>query len=212
MFDTESGRCQAPFVPRRTAEQAEQTRRAILANGVQHFAEHGYGGGALADLLTSLGVTRGALYHHFGSKQGLFEAVVEHVQHGLSEKIARASQQAGGGWEGIEAGCLAFVSAATDPAYRRIVLLDAPAVLGWLRWKEIDDAHLTSSLHDGLRLAAEQAGVSIDAQAIAVALSGAMNELALWVAHHEKTRAPLQRARATIAALLRVARQGDVEA
>ena len=191
---------------RRTAEEASRTQQALVSAGVGHFAERGYAGAALEDLIVEVGVTRGALYHHFKSKRGFFEAVVEHLQQRLGETILKASGRAGDGWAGLEAGCSAFLGAATDPVYRRIVIVDGPSALGWKRWKQLDDEHLTSSLHQGLQELDLAGKLAADPEALAVGLSGAMNELALWVAHHSKPRAALDRARATIRTLLCAAR------
>lgn len=188
---------------RKSPEEAARTRRALIAAGVDHFAERGYAGAALEELLTTLGLTRGALYHHFGNKRGFFDAVVEEVQRELGKRILSAAERAGDGWAGIEAGCDAFLGAASDPVYRRIVIVDAPAALGWERWKELDDAYLTSTLAEGLEALEIE-----DPEATAVALSGAMNELAQWVAHHGKPRSALKRARAATRAFLSAAREG----
>ncbi|MEM6991312.1 MAG: TetR family transcriptional regulator [Myxococcota bacterium] len=195
---------------RRTAAEAGQTRRAILEAGVAYFGEVGYAGAALENLIAAVGVTRGALYHHFGSKRGFFEAVVERVQQRLGEKILRSATRAGDGWAGIEAGCKTFLAAATDPVYRQVAIVDGPSVLGWERWKQIDDAYLTSSLQQALAALHDANETRADdVEALAVALSGAMNELALWVAHHPKRGAALKRARTTIRGLLE-AQQRDV--
>ncbi|MGH1340328.1 MAG: TetR family transcriptional regulator [Nannocystales bacterium] len=190
-------------MPRRTAEQAAQTRRALIEAGIEHFAERGYASAKLEELIISVGVTRGALYHHFGNKRGFFDAVVEHLLEALGERVTRASAKAGDGWPGIEAGCSVFLGAAIDPVYRRVVIIDGAAALGWHRYKELDDRYLTRPLQEGLNAAARE---HADTEALATALSGAMNELALWVAGHDKPRAALRRARGTIAALTASAR------
>lgn len=187
---------------RKTAEQADLTRRALLNAGIARFAENGYAGTALEELMQSLGITRGALYHHFKNKRRFFEAAVEVLQRDLGRKIEAAAAKAGDGWAGVEGGCSAFLLAATDPTYRQIVLIDGPSVLGWQTWKRLDDEHLTSLLERGL------AGVDApppDTHALAIALSGAMNELALWVAHEARPRATLKRARAVVRELIRAA-------
>ncbi|MCR9159129.1 MAG: TetR/AcrR family transcriptional regulator [Nannocystaceae bacterium] len=190
-------------MPRRTAEEAAQTRRALIEAGVEHFAQRGYATAKLEELIVSVGVTRGALYHHFGNKRGFFDAVVEHLLEALGQRVSGASDKAGDGWAGIEAGCSVFLGAATDPIYRRVVIIDGAAALGWSRYKELDDRYLTRPLQEGLAAASDG---STDAEALATALSGAMNELALWVAGHDKPRAALRRARATITALIAAAR------
>src|SRR5258708_25935281 len=84
------------------------------------------------------GVTGGALYHHFDGKRELFEGVYEELERELVEQVAESAElQTGDRLEVLRIGALAFLDASEDPAVQRIALLDAPAVLGWLRWREI---------------------------------------------------------------------------
>lgn len=165
------------------ADQRAATRAALLAEGRRRFAADGYHAVVLADVAAAVGVTKGAAYHHFASKPGLFRAVVADVQHELGERVADAADRHGDPWERLRAGCRAFLAAGQDPTVRRIVLVDAPAVLGWDEWRAMDEdssaRHLAEALGDLVR-----AGV-IDSQPVeplARLLSGAMNEAALWLA------------------------------
>ena len=165
------------------AEQRAATRAALLAEGRRRFAADGYHAVALADVAAAVGVTKGAAYHHFASKAGLFRAVVADVQHELGERVADAADRHGDPWERLRAGCRAFLAAGRDPVVRRIVLVDAPAVLGWDEWRAMDEDSSARHLAEALGDLAE-AGV-IDAQPVeplARLLSGAMNEAALWLA------------------------------
>lgn len=195
-------------MPRRTAEVAARTRAALVDAGVEFFAERSYGQAPLEELVGRLGVTRGALYHHFGSKQGFFEAVVERVLERLAERIEEASRDQGDGWDGLVAGCLTFVAAATDDAFRRIVLLDAPAALGWRVWKEIDDRTAARTLRAGLaQLRDDGELATTDMEPLAAALSGAMNELGLWLADQDPVAPALGRAEATLSMILAAVRR-----
>jgi AcrR family transcriptional regulator len=188
---------------RRTAEAAAQTRESLLEAGVGYFATHAYGEASMEAISRGLGVTRGAVYHHFGSKRGFFAAVVERVMAGLRDRIVAAAESAGKGWDGLRAGSDVFLEAAADEAFRRIVLLDAPAVLGWNEWKAIDDRTTASSLREGLAaLEAQGALKTRDVDALAAGLSGAMNELALWIAAQPSTPRALARARTVVHELL----------
>ena len=190
-------------MPRRTAQEAARTRAALIDAGVTYFSAHSYQDAALSELVGGMGITRGALYHHFGSKQGFFEAVLERVFQRLAEQIERASRDQGDGWAGLEAGCRAFMRAATDESFRRIALLDGPAVLGWQVWKQIDDRTSAMTLRDGLAALERDGQLAMgDVDALAAALSGAMNELALWVANEKARPQALARAEAVIASLL----------
>lgn len=188
---------------RRSAEEAAQTRADLVKAGVTYFAAHGYAEATLNAIAEELGVTRGAIYHHFGNKSGLFAAVVEEVMADLRSKIESKARNAGGGWPGIEAGCDVFLEAAAEPSFRRMVLLDAPAVLGWTAWKAIDDRTTGLSLHHGLKeLANEGRLITDDVEALATGLSGAMNELSLWIAGQSSTRKAIARAKEATRLLL----------
>jgi AcrR family transcriptional regulator len=188
---------------RRTAQAAAQTRESLVEAGVGYFAAHAYAEASLEAIAGQLGVTRGAIYHHFGSKRGYFQAVVERVMTGLRDQIIAAAEDAGQGWDGLRAGSDAFLRAATDERFRRTVLLEAPAVLGWDAWKAIDDRTTASSLREGLAALARQGALTTDdLDALTAGLSGAMNELALWIAAQPSAQDALARARTVVHHLL----------
>ena len=126
------------FVKDRKAERSAQTRRLLLDVARRLFAEHGYAGTATEQVVQQAGVTRGALYYHFRNKQDLFRAVVEDLQEELMQRLLAAAAAETDPWQRLRAGMHAFLDACREPAIRRIVLLDAPSVLGWAAWREID--------------------------------------------------------------------------
>jgi AcrR family transcriptional regulator len=164
-------------------EQRAATRRALLEEGRRRFAADGYHEVVLAEVAQAVGVTKGAAYHHFGSKLGLFRAVVAEVQEALGERVASEAGRFDDPWEQLRAGCRAFLAAGADPAVRRILLVDAPTVLGWDEWRAMDEDASARHLHDALRSLVE-AGVIADQplEPLTRLLSGAMNEAALWLA------------------------------
>jgi AcrR family transcriptional regulator len=171
-------------VRRTQAQRRSATRRALLDAGRHLFAERGFAGAGQEEIVERAGVTRGALAHHFGTKLGLFRAVVESLETELAEHIATAAMVGDGPMAHLRLGCLAFLDAALDPAVRRIVLLDAPAVLGWQAWRELDTTY-------GLGLVAEALEHCMEAglvprrpvQPLAHILLAAMNEAAMLVAN-----------------------------
>lgn len=165
------------------AKQRETTRQALLAEGRRRFAADGYHHVVLAEVAGAAGVTKGAAYHHFDSKAGLFRAVVAEVQRELGERVATEADRHEDLWERFRAGCRAFLAAGTDPQVRRILLVDAPTVLGWDEWRALDEE--SSARHLAEILAALAAAGTIADQPVeplARLLSGAMNEAALWIA------------------------------
>lgn len=165
------------------AEQRAATRQALLAEGRRRFAADGYHHVVLAEVARAAGVTKGAAYHHFDSKAGLFRAVVAEVQQELGERVAAAAERHEDLWEQLRAGCRAFLSAGTDPAVRQILLVDAPTVLGWDEWRTLDEEASGRHLTDALTALAT-GGVIADqpVEPLSRLLSGAMNEAALWIA------------------------------
>jgi len=129
------------------------------------------------------GVTKGALYHHFGSKEGLFREVLRQVQGDVADRIEQAADALPDPWDRLSAGCRAFLSAGADPGIRRIMLIDAPAVLGWEEWRAMDEAASARHLADALADLVEAGAIAPrPIEPLAHLLSGAMNEAALWLA------------------------------
>src|SRR3712207_6286207 len=119
----------------------ETTRADLLAAARELFAERGYGEGGTEEIVARAGVTRGALYHHFLDKRDLFRAVHEQLEAELVESIGRRILDLEDPWDLLVTGVRAFLDACTDRALMRISLLDAPVVLGWAEWREIDARH-----------------------------------------------------------------------
>ncbi|MFB6395164.1 TetR/AcrR family transcriptional regulator [Polymorphospora lycopeni] len=165
------------------AEQRAATRRALLTEGRRRFARDGFHEVVLAEVAQGIGATKGAAYHHFGSKAGLFRAVVEEAQREVADRVARAAGEHDDPWEQLLAGCRAFLAASSDPELRRIMLVDAPTVLGWNEWRTMDESSSARHLAEALE-SLIAAGV-IEPQPtgpLTRLLSGAMNEAALWLA------------------------------
>eukprot|EP01036_Dinobryon_divergens_P001560 gene1560-2040_t len=129
-----------PAETRRTkAGMTEATRRLLIETARRAFGEKGYGEVALEDLVREAGVTRGALYHHFGSKQGLFEALVASLDAEITTSIQVATTMSDDPWEQFVQGCRRYLELVThDAGMRRIMLRDGPAVLGYEAFRALD--------------------------------------------------------------------------
>ena len=176
----------------------------VLGVAEKHFARFGYEATSTEALVKDAGLTRGALYHHFGSKKGLFEAVVRVIQGRLVQAVAKASTEAQEPWTAFISGCRAWLEAATEPTTRQILLLDAPAVLGWERWLALDTEGAAQELREGLKGLAEGGLIdaTTDQEALMQLLNGAMNQAALWVAYAPERGVALVAATATLERLL----------
>ncbi len=127
----------------RQTARSEATRAKLISAARDLFAQHGYVGVGTEQIVKRARVTRGALYHHFADKRDLFLAVHESLEAEGMERIASVIAAAGSDdpIEVMRLGVRAFLDGAVDPGRARITLVDAPAVLGWAEWREIDLRH-----------------------------------------------------------------------
>ncbi len=164
------------------AEQTRQTRRAILDQSRQLFATQGYAATSTEEIISELGITRGALYHQFGDKLGVFKAVVAEAYTEITDYIHAKVQPLDDNWEQLVVGCQAFLEIAQREDLRRLVSIEAPAVLAAETLVEFDQYGF-ELLHRSIQIAvAEGKLVEIDAECFAHLVNGALNELAAWVA------------------------------
>ncbi|MGH7461629.1 MAG: TfoX/Sxy family DNA transformation protein [Longimicrobiales bacterium] len=184
------------------AEWSAETRVAILQAARDGFSRSGYAGTSLEAVAEAASITKGAIYHHFPNKQRLFRAVYEEVQREMVARIEAVAQRAASPFQGISSGCAAFLEAVLERGTARIVLIDAPAVLGLSTWRAVDNELGGRSLREGVQ-AAMRAGqlVRTDAAALTSLLSGALNEAALVIA---ESKNPAHTRRVVRSALMRL--------
>jgi AcrR family transcriptional regulator len=191
------------------AERSEATRAALIATGRRLFAERGYGGVGTEEIVRETGVTRGALYHHFAGRRELFEAVYEEVERQLVESIATsAMSSASDPLEALEAGARAFLDACCeDLAVQRIAVIDAPAVLGWERWREIGLRYGFGLVQASIEAAIEAGLIQRQPAApLAHLLLGALDEGAMVVARADDDGETRRQLSASIALFLQALR------
>jgi AcrR family transcriptional regulator len=122
--------------------RGEATRAQLVAIGTRLFGSRGYEGTSIEAVLQEAGVSRGSLYHHFSGKEALFEAVLEDVEARVGAQTVAAALGATTPAEVLRAGSLAWIRMAGDPVVQRILLIDAPSVIGWERWRAMDERPL----------------------------------------------------------------------
>lgn len=167
-------------MPRASAADAAQTARTILASATDLLAARGFAAVSLDDVAGAAGVTRGAVYHHYQNKAGLFRAVAARLQSEVADAVVAAAEGAGVDPHAqLRAGCHAFLDAITAAPAVRVLLIDAPAVFGWEQWRRLDEENSVVHLREALSDVGVPAGLL---DATAAQLSGAMNEAALWIA------------------------------
>ena len=163
-----------------------ETSKKILAIARKHFSLKGYAETSLEEIVDELGVTRGALYHHFGNKKTLFTAVLAQIQSELGSYVEKNALEAHDSWEQLVEGCVAFVRFATLTENRRILLLDGPNVVEWKEWRRQDEANSFFHLREQLDILSKEGRlISIDLDMAAHMISGALNELSLFLAEKE---------------------------
>lgn len=172
-------------MPRASAADAAQTAQRVLESATELFARRGFAEISLADVAHAAGVTRGAIYHHYRNKAGLFGAVTARLQAEVADAVVVAAEGAGSDpGAQLRAGSHAFLDAITSGSTVRILLIDAPSVLGWEEWRRLDAENSAAHLREALR----HTGVPEDLlDATTAQLSGAMNEAALWIAQHKES-------------------------
>jgi AcrR family transcriptional regulator len=185
------------------AERSDATRAALLAAGRKFFGKKGYAEAATEDVVAAARVTRGALYYHFKDKAALFDAVVEDIAAEVLEKIEKAAASEDKLIDGLIAGCRAYLDACLAPSVRRIYVIDAPAVIGPQRMREIDARYALGSLAEGVdAILAENPSPALSADALTALLSGALDEAVLWLVHNDDA-ASRRRLDRTLDALIR---------
>ncbi|MBV6658414.1 MAG: TetR/AcrR family transcriptional regulator [Devosiaceae bacterium] len=188
---------------RRThAQMTSETRAKLLAAARRAFAEHGYAGTSMDELCEDAGLTRGALYHQFGSKKALLEAVVEEIDAEIGAHLDRHCEAITDPWEQLSACNTEYLRLAMNPEIQQILLRDAPAVLGQ-RMREIDEASSISALTEAIAdLIARGRIVECDPETVARMLNGALMDAALWIAAAEDPAPRFERASKSISLLM----------
>jgi AcrR family transcriptional regulator len=191
------------------AERSEATRARLVDAAVPLFAERGYGGVAMEQVVAAAGVTRGALYHHFRDKRDLFRAVYEASETEMMRRTVAALANVEDPWEELVAGIHAWLDACADPALRRISLVDAPAVLGWAEWREIGNRHALGLVSAALQGAMDGGALRrADVEPLAHLVLAALAEAAMLVATAEDPEAARPEVEQTVVALLSGLRAG----
>jgi len=161
-------------------EATLKTITSLVKIARSHFTEHGYNNVSLETIAEEGSVTRGAIYHHFKSKKGLFTAVLESVQQDVAMQIEMEASKHDDLWQQLIFGCLGFVKRANAEENKRILLVDAPSVLGWDTWRKSDQENSMNVLKKHIDDLQAQGYLqdNADTKLMALSVSGALNELA----------------------------------
>lgn len=176
------------------AQKMEETRAKLIRAAREAFATKGYAAASMDELTAEAGLTRGALYHNFGGKQGLMQAVVDQIDQEMVERMLAAQARAASRWEGLLEEGVAYIEMALEPEVQRIMLLDGPAVLGDPSQWPNQNACLLRTTQTIQALIDEGTVKPVDAEAAARLINGAALNAALWIAAAEEPRAVLPKA------------------
>jgi AcrR family transcriptional regulator len=174
-------------VKSRRAEHVQDTQAAVLQAARELFAEKGYAGTGTEEIVARARVTRGALYHHFRDKAGLFRAVMQAVAADLADRLVTQQLSRATGavsaWDQLREGFQAFLDACTGSDFQRIVLVDGPAVLGHGAWTDLVEHHGLGLLRNLLRRAIDDGQIDpLPVDPLARLLAALIGEASLYIA------------------------------
>lgn len=185
------------------ADRGERTRRTLLGHARRLFATQGYAETSTREIVESAGLTKGALYHHFEDKLALYRAVVEEMARELVERAEGSAADCRDPWARLEAMCEAYLDASLNSDFARILVLEAPAVLGWKAWCRIGERHEIRVFAACLREAAAAGQIPPDSvEGTAQVLLGALNTAARLIATAPEPAAARTQADRTVKRLL----------
>lgn len=193
------------------SEMIAETRAKLIAAARRAFGTTGYADASMDDFTAEAGLTRGALYHHFGDKRGLLQAVINQIDAEMTARLHKVSASAPSRWQGFVDECVAYIQMAVEPEIQRIMFRDGTAVLGDIsQWPSTNGCirALTKSLSE---LKAEGELVDIDPEATARLINGATSHAALWIANSDNPDEISKRAVENFRALLEGLRMGPTE-
>jgi AcrR family transcriptional regulator len=188
----------------RRAAQGRATRGQLVEVATRLFADHGYEGTSIDAVLSAAGVSRGALYHHFAGKEALFEAVVSAVTERVTAELAGTVGDCPDPVTALHTAAQAWVGLAGDPVIQRIVLVDAPSVLGWERWRTMDDGRTLGAMRAMLQAVSDSGHLTAElVDPFAHMILAALDEITLVIARAPDSVAAVAEGRMAVEELLR---------
>ena len=168
-----------PVMPSQ-AERRAVTTAAILASARTLFAERGFEATSIDDIALAAGVAKGAIYHHYPSKEAIFLEVLDAVHRDVAA-VEPPAELLGGAdpIEQIGAAVLHYLTVVSEPATRRILFIDGPVVIGWTRWREIDDRYFGAGAKVATRALLGADASDAEVEAVTHLSMGAVMEAAL---------------------------------
>ena len=184
-------------------EMIAETRAKLIAAARHAFGTIGYADASMDDFTASAGLTRGALYHHFGDKRGLLQAVIAEIDGEMALRVNEVASKAPTRWQHFVDECTTYIEMALEPEIQRIMFRDGPAVLGDpAQWPNANAC--TASMTDHLTALQEEGVVvaDLDPETAARLINGASSQAAQRIANSKDPEATSRKAIAAFKQLL----------
>jgi AcrR family transcriptional regulator len=189
--------------PGKRAAQGRATRAQLIEVATSLFAGHGYEGTSIEAVLAAAGVSRGALYHHFAGKEALFTAVLEAVSDRVTAEVTEAIRDCTDPVDAMHTGALAWIDLAGDPVVQRVMLVDAPSVLGWEQWRAMDEGRTVRAMRAMLQAVSDSGRLPQEfVDPFSHMILAALDEAALVVARAPDSRAAVAEGQQAVEAFL----------
>jgi AcrR family transcriptional regulator len=194
----------------RRLDYSESTRDALVDSAVELFTKRGYAATSLDEVARRARVTKGALYHHFSGKQALFEAAFGVVETTVKAQLAEILTGPGSAWERASSGLRQYIKICLDPSYQRIVIHEAPVVMGWERWREAEDHFSFGLVRASIQACVDSGEIEeLPVEVTARLLFGALSSAATMIASAEDPKKTGAEVTATIIRMLERLRRPD---
>src|SRR5262245_8144729 len=185
------------------AERSASTRDALEDAARDLFEARGFANVSAEEIVAAAGVTRGALYHHYDGKEGLFEAVAEAAMKRLHDNIVRAAGDATDAIQGLKQGVRRFLELSSAPRTQRVLFIDAPVVMGWHRWRQLDTRYGLGMMLRAIDGAITQGRMrALSREMVAYVLLSAMIEASMLIANSPHKSSARSEAEAVIERLI----------
>jgi AcrR family transcriptional regulator len=188
-----------PAAQGKRAAQGRATRGQLIEVATGLFAEHGYEGTSIEAVLAAAGVSRGALYHHFAGKEALFTAVLEAVSDRITAQVTEAIRHCTDPVEALRTGARAWIGLAGDPVVQRVMLVDAPSVLGWEQWRAMDEGRTVGAMRAMLQEVSDSGRLPQElVEPFSPMILAALDEAAMIAARAPDSRAAVAQGRQAV--------------
>lgn len=175
-------------------EMIEETRKKLVATARQQFGRVGYADTVMDELTAQAGMTRGALYHHFGDKKGLFLAVAQEIDAEMDARLADISAHAPDNWSAFKGRCRAYLEMTMEPEVQRILLRDSPSVLG-AEYLQAGKLQCVASMTRMLKTLMEEKHIApTSPEVLAHLINGGLMDAAFWIANRPEDKQALAQA------------------